>query len=188
MYLVTIHATFADKADADHVFNQALSVATNASVARIGQAGERTSHGAVFNESENGTLTIESQFHKDRFGIVRRGNPENNDAPPAWVQPTGSQDAYPLLDIYGNPVVVMHDGESWQNQSNNNTQAPGVFGWLNLSQPEMQSESYPAWTAWSGLNEDLHQVGDRVTHNGSDWEATTGNNHWEPGEFGWVQI
>lgn len=131
-YLVTIHATFETKANADHVFNQALSVATNSSIARIGQAGERTSHGAVYLEAVDGTLTVESQFHKDIFGIVRQSMPENNDNPPLWVQPTGSQDAYPLLDVYGNPVVVTYDNVTWQNTTANNTWSPGVYGWVQL--------------------------------------------------------
>lgn len=49
-------------------------------------------------------------------------------------------------------------------------------------------ETYPAWEVWSGNNADLYQSGDRVTHNGADWEATANNNHWEPGVFGWVQL
>ena len=47
-YVVLVHATFDNKADADHIYNQAKSVATTASVARIGDAGERTSHCGVF--------------------------------------------------------------------------------------------------------------------------------------------
>jgi len=54
-HVVLIHATFANKADADHIYDQAMTVATNASVARIGEAGERTSWG-VFDEQEDGTL------------------------------------------------------------------------------------------------------------------------------------
>jgi hypothetical protein len=47
-YVVLVHATFDNKADADHIYNQAKAVATTASVARIGDAGERTSHCGVF--------------------------------------------------------------------------------------------------------------------------------------------
>lgn len=133
-YLVAIHETFDEKANADHVFNQALSVATNSSVARIGQPGERTSHGAVYFEAEDGSLTIESQFHKDRFGIVRRGTPVNNDIPPLWIQPTGSQDAYPALDVYGNPTVVTLNSNQWRNDhGDGNVWVPGSFsGWVQI--------------------------------------------------------
>jgi len=47
---------------------------------------------------------------------------------------------------------------------------------------------YPAWQVWDGNNENLYQVGDRVTHNGLNWESTVADNHWEPGVFGWKQI
>lgn len=189
-YVVLIHATFNNKADADHIYDQAMTVATNASVARIGEPGERTSHGGVYEEQADGTLVPDRRFHIDRFGIVRPNQLIPDDQIPEWVQPLGAQDAYPLTDVFGNPTVVSVGGVLWQNTSDANTQAPGVFGWTNLSEPEPVSEpdSYPAWQVWSGLNEDLYQIGDRVTHNGSDWEATAGNNHWEPGVFGWVQI
>lgn len=47
---------------------------------------------------------------------------------------------------------------------------------------------YPAWQEWDGTNESLYQIGDRVTHNGLNWESTAADNHWEPGVFGWQQI
>jgi len=56
-FVVLIHATFDAKADADHIYAQAKQVATTASVARIGSAGERTSHCGVFDEQADGTLT-----------------------------------------------------------------------------------------------------------------------------------
>lgn len=47
----------------------------------------------------------------------------------------------------------------------------------------------PDWEPWtSGLNEDLYQVGDEVMHNGQHWRATVGNNHWEPGVYGWELV
>jgi hypothetical protein len=49
-YVVIIHATFDTKSDADFIYDQAKQVATTASVARIGSAGERTSHCGVFDE------------------------------------------------------------------------------------------------------------------------------------------
>ena len=62
-YVVLIHATFDNKADADHIYNQAKSVATTASVARIGDAGEKTSHCGVFDEQADGTLMKDRQWH-----------------------------------------------------------------------------------------------------------------------------
>ena len=190
-FVVLIHATFDTKSDADFIYDQAKQVATTASVARIGSSGERTSHCGVFDEQTDGTLVKDRQWHLDRFGIVRESAPVPNDIVPEWVQPLGAQDAYPLLDVFGYPVVVLYQGDQWKNQSAVNTQVPGVFGWLNLTVPATTDPVVlPAWTAWtSGLNEDLYQVGDQVTHNGSDWEATLGNNYWTPGSgTGWKAI
>lgn len=188
-YVVMVHATFDNKADADHIYNQAKQVATTASVARIGEAGERTSHCGVFSENPDGTLVKDPQWHVDRFGIVRETDPVPNDVVPDWVQPAGAQDAYPLTDVFGNPTQVQHLGDIWENTSATNTQAPGVSGWTNLSNSVEPPVGLPAWQAWtSGLNEDLYQVGDQVSHNGQDWEATAGNNYWEPGVFGWVAL
>ena len=52
-----------------------------------------------------------------------------HDAPesglPAWVQPTGAHDAYPLN------AEVTHNGQNWRNTgSNANVWEPGVFGWI----------------------------------------------------------
>jgi len=44
---------------------------------------------------------------------------------PAWVQPTGAQDAYPL------GFKVTHNGQNWENTgSAANVWEPGVFGWV----------------------------------------------------------
>jgi len=188
-YLVLTHATFDTLPNAQHIYDQAKSVATNASVARIGSAGERTSYCGVYDEQADGTLQLLSQWHIDRFGILRETAPIADDVVPEWVQPAGAQDAYPLTDVFGLPTKVLYLGNEWVNDSDVNTQIPGVFGWINQSVP-VSGGTLPAWTAWtSGLNEDLYQAGDQVTHNGSDWEATLGNNYWTPGSgTGWVAI
>jgi hypothetical protein len=191
-FVVMIHATFNTKADADHIYNQAKSVATTASVARIGAAGERTSYCGVYDEQTDGTLIQDRQWHLDRFGIVRESAPVGNDVVPDWLQPAGAQDAYPLTDVFGQPARVKHLGDTWENTSAVNTNAPGVFGWTNLTavvETHVEPAGLPAWTTWTGLNEDLYQVGDEVSHNGSNWRATLGNNYWTPGSgTGWVAI
>jgi hypothetical protein len=128
-FVVQIHATFANKADADHVYDQAMAVAMNASVARIGEPGERTSHGGVFDEQSDGSLVADRQFHIDRFGIVRSGQMVPGDEIPEHIMPTGAQDAYPLTDVFGNPTRVRSGGKVWQNNTPTNTWAPGVYGW-----------------------------------------------------------
>ena len=128
-YVVLTHATFDGLPNAQHIYDQAMTVATNASVARIGEAGERTSYCGVYEEQLDGTLTPLSRWHIDRFGILRETDPIANDVVPEWVQPTGAQDAYPLTDVFGNPTRVMHNGTLWQNNTATNTWEPGQYGW-----------------------------------------------------------
>ena len=46
---------------------------------------------------------------------------------PAWVQPTGAHDAYPL------GFRVSHNGQNWENTgSAANVWEPGVFGWVTV--------------------------------------------------------
>ena len=129
-YVVLIHATFDTKSDADFIYDQAKQVATTASVARIGSAGERTSHCGVFDEQTDGSLVKDRQWHLDRFGIVRETDPIPDDVVPEWVQPAGAQDAYPLTDVFSNPTKVMWEGIERENTSAANTWEPGVFGWV----------------------------------------------------------
>lgn len=131
-YIVLINATFMDQTKAQNLYDQAKALAVNASVARIGQPGERTSFCGVFNEAADGTLTPVVQWYIDRFGIVREGQSVANDVIPAWVQPTGAQDAYPVNDVLGNPTKVTYDGATWQNTTAANTYAPGTYGWTKL--------------------------------------------------------
>jgi hypothetical protein len=128
--VILAHLTFPTDADALHVYNQVKAVMTNSSVAHIGEAGERTSYCNMMVEQPDGTLLPDGNktLHIDTFGIVREG-PYDNGNPPAWIQPTGAQDAYPLTDVRGNPTRVAYNGGTWVNTSAANTFAPGVFGW-----------------------------------------------------------
>lgn len=102
---------------------------------------------------------------------------------PVWLQPTGAFDAYPV------GFIVKHNGGRYQSVIPANTTTPGTDErwWTELDPPVVVGpEPWQPWT--SGLNGDLYQIGDRVTHNGQTWEATFGNNYWEPGVFGWVAL
>jgi hypothetical protein len=128
-YIVIVHATFNNKSDADHIHNQALSVATNASVAHIGDEMERTSHGYVAEEGPDGEHIIDRSWHVDLFGIVREGEPDLRNAPD-WIQPSGTQNAYPGTNVRGGETLVTHNDQVWRNvHGNGNTWEPGVFGW-----------------------------------------------------------
>lgn len=129
-HVVIVHATFASKADADHIHDQALAVATNASVARIGDEGERTSHGFIAEEQADGSLIVDRSWHKDLFGIVREGVEPSTESAPQWIQPTGAHDAYPVTNVRGDESRVTHNGQVWRNaHGDGNTWEPGVHGW-----------------------------------------------------------
>lgn len=121
-----------DVTNPQFIYDQIKSVMVNASVARIGEAGERTSYCTVGTENPDGTLTTTSRLFIDIFGIVREGEPDPNDVP-TWIQPSGAQDAYPLTNVRGEDTEVVYDGGVWQNTgSDANIWQPGVFGWTRL--------------------------------------------------------
>src|SRR5690554_3773974 len=99
-HIVIVHATFEDKADADHIYDQVKAVATTASVAHIGEEGERTSHAFVGDEQPDGSIVVNRSWHIDLFGIVREGEPDLKGAPD-WIEPTGSHDSYPAANVRG---------------------------------------------------------------------------------------
>lgn len=45
---------------------------------------------------------------------------------PAWVQPTGGHDTYPL------GAVVTHAGRRWESTAASNAWEPGTYGWTDL--------------------------------------------------------
>jgi len=132
-YIVTAMVSFEDDAaSAQHIYDQIKAVMTNASVARIGEPGERTSYCTVGTENPDGTITRTDHMHIDIFGIVREGEPDAT-IPPLHVMPTGAQDAYPATDVRGNPTRVTEPGTGivWINtHGDGNIWAPGVFGWI----------------------------------------------------------
>ncbi len=128
-WVVLVHATFKNKADAEHIHNQALAVATAASVAHIGEPDERTSHGLLAEEQEDGSLDVDRSWHVDLFGIVRSGEVDTKDAPD-WIQPTGAHDAYPAQNVRGEETRVTEGGLVYRNtHGNGNVWKPGEFGW-----------------------------------------------------------
>jgi hypothetical protein len=55
------------------------------------------------------------------------GEPDPGTGLPAWVQPTGAHDAYPV------GAEVMHNGKAWRNTHPANAFEPGVFGWVEFA-------------------------------------------------------
>lgn len=116
-----------------------------------------------------------------------------------WVQPGGAGDAY------ASGEKVTHNDYIWISLVSDNVWEPGVYGWRIIDTSEGNQEpigdpeeetppsgedegDYPEWQAWNNDPATLYQIGDRVSHNGSNWEANVGNNHWEPGVYGWDLI
>ena len=51
----------------------------------------------------------------------------------------------------------------------------------------MPENVIPEWKQPTGSH-DAYKIGDKVQHNGFNWEATADNNTWEPGVYGWKEI
>lgn len=86
---------------------------------------------------------------------------------------------------YVGGAEVTHNGFVWEAATDTSDEPTEGSDWFVTGDaPGPAVEPWQPWT--SGLNEDLYQVGDVVTHNGQTWTATVGNNYWEPGVFGWV--
>ena len=54
---------------------------------------------------------------------VVEDNDDGTPGIPAWVQPTGAHDAYPV------GAKVTHNGATWENTTPANVWEPGVYGW-----------------------------------------------------------
>lgn len=99
---------------------------------------------------------------------------------PAWVQPTGAQDAY----AFGQKVS--HNGSNWISQRRANVWEPGTSdaGW------QEQVDVEPEWPMWQQpipglIGREPYQQGAQVTHLGEKYVSLQDENVWEPGVFGW---
>ena len=54
---------------------------------------------------------------------------------PAWSQPLGAHDAYPL------GAKVSHNGKKWTSDVANNVWEPGVYGWTEIAETEQEGVS-----------------------------------------------
>jgi hypothetical protein len=105
---------------------------------------------------------------------------------PLWLQPTGGHDAYRLVN--GTAEQVSYGGDVWETLIDYNDTVPGSDPrWWRKVTDEPEPD-LPDWKPWDGHPSSLHQVGAEVAHNGHRWKATVGNNHWEPGVYGWADL
>lgn len=81
-----------------------------------------------------------------------------------------------------NPIMTgderTFEGKTWISLVDFNVWTPPV-NWR-----EVATNGYPVWVQPTGST-DAYNVGDRVAHNGQNWESNTAANVWEPGVFGW---
>lgn len=152
---------------------------------------------------EDGSLwSVIQRFDRSVYGapldtypaLVRRlRDPQEREK---WRQPLDKYGAYMLVNAFtGKPDECIHNGKFYRTKVDVNVWEPAVGQlWeeidakgnvVKVIPPPV--EEWPAWKVWSGKNEDLHQVGAKVSHKGSKWLGNTPNNHWEPGVFGWVK-
>ena len=105
--------------------------------------------------------------------------------PAPWVQPSGSHDAYRIID--GQPEMVTHLDTVWATDIDSNVWEPPEQ-WTEVVDDDGEPEP---WVQPEGSH-DAYQTGDRVTHNGQTWESTIDDNVWEPGTAGteslWVVV
>lgn len=106
--------------------------------------------------------------------------------PPAWTQPTGAHDAWGLGEH------VTFAGEVYHSIAPANVWPPagtGAHGWAKgWKDAPVVVEGPAPWKAWDGQPSSLYQLGALVTYQGKTWRATAGNNHWQPGVYGWVVV
>ena len=113
-----------------------------------------------------------------------------------WIAPTGAHDMYKIGEY-----MVFTNGKMYKCIVDTNF-SPTEYApaWViegeepvipeELGEPEVTYNSNGTvvgsnWVSWNGYPATLYQIGDIVIHSGTSYIATTGNNHWEPGVFGW---
>lgn len=90
--------------------------------------------------------------------------------------------------------VTEDGGTTWFRALQEINHSPSAYpaGYVQIDgpggEPLPEPTGTPEWKEWDGHNENLYQIGDRVTYHGDTWEATVGNNYWKPDEYGWVKI
>ena len=113
-----------------------------------------------------------------------------------WIAPTGAHDMYKVGEY-----MIFTDEKIYKCVMDTNfsptdyAQAWIIDGEEPVvpEEPEEPEVTYNSngtvagstWVAWNNYPATLYQIGDTVTHNGILYIATTGNNYWEPGVFGW---
>lgn len=113
--------------------------------------------------------------HEEKAEIVKECN--GTATAPAWVQPTGAHDAYPL------GASVTHNAKKWRSLIPANVWAPGVSGWR---EHWSVGNEWPAWVQPTGAH-DAYGIGAKVTFNTKRYSSLIAANVWSPTGYpaGW---
>lgn len=119
----------------------------------------------------------------------------------AWSQ--NPAHALPFISLATSPYmtgdVCTENGTVYRSTHDDNVWAPSAYpDWWEVAtddweppvvepEPEPGPETYPAWVQPSGAH-DAYNSGDKVSHNGKNWQSTVSGNVWEPGAYGWEEI
>jgi hypothetical protein len=74
-FVVLVHATFDTQADAQAAYDSIRTLASKSKRAWVGQAGERTSWGGVYEEQADGSLSELGAWFVDDGEFVKEGKP-----------------------------------------------------------------------------------------------------------------
>ena len=123
----------------------------------------------------------------------------------AWSQ--NPAHALPFISLATSPYmmgdVCTENGTVYRSTHDDNVWAPSEYpDWWEVAtddweppvvgpepepEPDPEPDTYPAWVQPTGSH-DAYAVGDKVSHNGKNWQSTASGNVWEPGVYGWEEI
>ena len=128
----------------------------------------------------------------------------------AWSQDPAH--ALPFISLATSPYMIgdvcTENGTVYRSTHDDNVWAPSAYpDWWEVEtddweppvvepddpdpvpepEPEPEPETYPEWVQPTGSH-DAYAVGDKVSHNGKNWQSTASGNVWEPGVYGWEEI
>lgn len=120
---------------------------------------------------------------------------------PSQPDPT-STESVPTMADYGGiwPAdgLLLDGGKVWRNVTTvplttapsgfhgTTSQWDRLFVEVVMAVPEPEPSEWPAWKPWDNQPASLYAKDAKVSHNGRRWIADVGNNHWEPGVYGWT--
>lgn len=126
--------------------------------------------------------------------VSRNVNEPLVDVTSTWSRSDGTYVVPAGWEYQPGEEVTEDGGATWWRARQEINHSPSAYpaGYVQIDgpggEPLPEPTETPEWQEWDGHNENLYQIGDRVTYHGDTWEATSENNHWEPGVFGWVKI